>query len=277
MLGKLLKHEFKVTSRYFIPMYLAIAVTTVLLKLSLLFSEDSIFMSIETNTFIDIIQGLLIMVYVLVIGGTLFLSMFLLIRRFYVNVFGDEGYLMHTLPVTGGQILNSKLICAFLWLLSLIPIGLLSFFVLFAGTDIFSDAVYYGPVLMDELAVLNTSGFSIGLIITEAVLAFLLSILCSLLTYYLCIALGQHFMGNHRLLGAVIAYFVLSIFSSMISSIYSATLELTFENAYRIAVPVDIYRMFIVILGMAIIITLIQAIVYYLITRYLLTKKLNLY
>ena len=42
-----------------------------------------------------------------------------LIVRYYRNLYGDEGYLMNTLPVTPAQHVWAKLICAFLWELGL--------------------------------------------------------------------------------------------------------------------------------------------------------------
>lgn len=278
MLGRLLKHEFKVTSRYFIPMFLALAAATLLLKLSLIFSEGSIFVSMELMSFIHFIQGLFIMAYVLVILGIAFLSIFLLIRRFYVNMFGDEGYLTHTLPVTGGQLLNCKLICSITWIFSLFPAGLLSFFVLFAGTDIFTEAGYLFQTLSEELYILQTSGFHVGFILFELIIAAIVSVISSFLSYYLAITLGQHFMGNHRLVGSIVFYFVLSIISSAISSIFSAGLELSANSWFTTTfTPAMAYRLILIVMAIAILISVIQGLIYYFLTRYLLTKKLNLY
>ena len=278
MLGKLLKHEFKVTSRYFFPMFLALAAATLLLKLSLIFSEDSIFLSLEMMSLIHFIQGLFVLAYVLVVLGICFLSVFLLVRRFYVNMFGDEGYLTHTLPVTGGQLLNCKLICSLTWIFSLLPAGLLSFFILFAGTDFFAEAGFILNSFSEELFILQTSGFHVGLIIFELIIGAVITVVCSLLSYYLAITLGQHFMGNHRLAGSVLFYFVLSIISSAISSVFTAVLEFSLNSWYSVTVTPDmVQRLLLLVLGAAILISIIQGLVYYFLTRYLLTKKLNLY
>ena len=277
MLGKLLKHEFKVTSRYFIPMFILIAAITLLLKISLVFSEGSIFMSMEMSTFFNIIQGIFISIYVIVLIGTTILSLFLLIKRFYSNMFGDEGYLTHTLPVSGTQLLNSKLICSFIWILTLIPIWLISFLILFSGTDTLAALSYYGSILIEGAYSLDFNSFSVGLIIAELVLMLILGLICSLLTYYLCITLGQHFWSEHRLIGAILAYLILSVISSAVRSVFTAILEMTIlNNSMFVTIP-TVFQVLTMIFGAAIIITLIQIIVYYIVTNYLITKKLNLY
>ena len=277
MLGKLLKHEFKVTSRWFLPMFLVIAVITALLKVSMILSEGSIFLSLGISTMMSIIEGLFIALYVIILIGTSILALFLLIKRFYSNMFGNEGYLTHTLPVTGTQLLNSKLICSFTWIMSLIPIWIISFLILFAGTDIFSEAGYYTSAITEEIHILNVSGFSIGLIVLELVLLAILSTISALLGYYLSITLGQHYLGEHRLLGAILFYFILSVVSSTISSVFTTVLEnVLLSNAVFLTMA-DAFKLITGIFGYALIVTIIQTIVYYVLTRHFLTKKLNLH
>ena len=277
MLGKLLKHEFKATSRYFIPTFIIIAVVTALLKISMILSEDSIFMSMEISMIISIIQGLFVAIYVFVLVGTSILAIFLLLKRFYSNMFGDEGYLTHTLPASGTQLLNSKLICSFTWIMLLIPVWILSFLILFTGTDYLMVIRYYIEMFTEELSILSTSGFSVGLIGAELVIMAILGSIGMILSYYLSMTLGQHFLGNHRLLGAILFYFVLNVISSTISSIYTTLLENIFYHDAMIVTAADSFRLITVMFAIAIVISLIQCIAYYLLTRYFLTKKLNLH
>ena len=81
MLGKLIHHEFKTTSRLFLPMYICLGVITLLLKLSLTFSfgGDSIFAS-DSSTLLSIVNMLLIMVYVIVLIGIILLTYFMVIH-----------------------------------------------------------------------------------------------------------------------------------------------------------------------------------------------------
>lgn len=276
MLGKLLKHEYKVTARYFVPMYVVVGIMTLLLKLSFLFSGDSAYTTMESNPFLDIVQGLLIAVYVLVVLGTCILSVFFLVKRFYTNMYGDDGYLMHTLPVTGTQLLNSKLICSFTWILSLIPVGLLSFLILFAGTDTFSAISYFWGTLTEQFYTLNISGLSIGITIAESIFYFLLSILAGLLSYYLAIALGQHFLGEHRLMGAILFYFLLSIVASAISSVLNTITEGSL-SLLSVSLSSFMLQAMNLALAMNIVTNLILIVAYYLVLRYLLNQKLNLY
>ena len=51
-------------------------------------------------------------------------------RRFYVNVYGDEGYLTLTLPVKRSYIILSKLIVGMCWLIAQVVVIILSLLIL---------------------------------------------------------------------------------------------------------------------------------------------------
>ena len=48
------------------------------------------------------------------------------IQRFFRGLLGDEGYLMHTLPVSPWQLIGSKLLCAVVTTLLSIVVAILS-------------------------------------------------------------------------------------------------------------------------------------------------------
>ena len=132
-------------------------------------------------------------------------------------------------------------------------------------------------ILMEEARIMSISGFSVGLLVAELIACVLIGIISALLSYYLAITLGQHFMGDHRLLGSIIFYFVLSIISSAISSVFTNIVEQTIYENIMVSAAAALFQAVTIILGIGIVINLILIVVYYLITNYLLTKKLNLY
>lgn len=104
MLGKLLKHEFKASCRIIPIFYLIIAGLMILGTICRLFKIYPI------AIFITI---LLAMGCVAVMVGTLAI----IAVRFYRSMFGREGYLTQTLPVSKGGLLFSRLLLALFWLL----------------------------------------------------------------------------------------------------------------------------------------------------------------
>lgn len=278
MLGKLLKQELKVTSRYFIPMYVSFIVVTLLLKLSFFFSggNEALFVN-GTSALADFFQGLMIFLYVIVLVGINILTYFFIIKRFYSNLFGDEGYLMFTLPVSAGQLIGSKLISALIWLMIMVPMNLLSFVLLFVGTDAYRSFTYYASYFTEELHILSISGYHIGLLVFEIIVIAILSLLCSLLMFYFSIALAQHFFNEHRLLGTIGCYFVLSMIQSMIESFGGIFTNDIFTNILMSSNPVQLFSGIQMALPFTMIIYILLIVAYYIGTHFLIQKKLNLY
>ena len=108
MLGKLLKHEIKATSREYLLLYGAFLIITIFNK---------IFLEVNTgrrNTMISIFQNIFMAAYVLMCMTIFIVTIILIIRRFYKNLLGDEGYLMFTLPVKTYELILSKLVISLL-------------------------------------------------------------------------------------------------------------------------------------------------------------------
>lgn len=274
MLGKLIGHEFKLTARYFIPMYICLGVVTLLLKLSWFFTIDNdvIFMG-STDTFLNLVNVILITIYIIVLVAIFLLTDFIILRRFYTNMFSDEGYLMFTLPVTTKQLINSKLIVAFIWQFLMIPATLLSFFILFINTDILREIPYVWTSVMKEIHILNISGFKIWLLLAELALVFLTELLVVTLMCYLSMTIGQHLLTEHRLLGSVLAFLAIYTVESLISSLISL---LTGSLTIDIISVQEFVRYFGMVLPMGIALNIVYIIIYYVIVHYLLDKKLNL-
>lgn len=278
MLGKLLKQELKVTSRYFVPMYVSFLVVTLLLKLSFFFTGGSETLIVSgTSALADFFQGLMIFLYVIVLIGVNILTYFFIIKRFYSNLFGDEGYLMFTLPVSAGQLISSKLISALIWLLIMVPMNLLSFVLLFVGTDAYHSFTYYTSYFTEELHILSISGYHIGLLVFEIIVIAILSLLCSLLMFYFSIALAQHFFSEHRLLGTIGCYFVLSMIESMIESFGGIFTNDIFSTILMSSNPAQLLSGIQMALPFSMIIYILLIVAYYIGTHFLIQKKLNLY
>ena len=89
MLGKLLKYELKATARTFLPLYGAILVVSVVVRLAFSkFEHADLFMGISALTLFGLFVALAV------------LTLLVIVQRFNNNLLSDEGYLMFTLPVS---------------------------------------------------------------------------------------------------------------------------------------------------------------------------------
>ncbi len=104
MVGKLIKNELKAGFHSIIPIYIVAAVTTGLLTIS--FGFD-----------INWLQAISIILLCLVTAAMFMVTFISVINNFNKSMFRDQGYLTFTLPVTSGQLLFSKALCSFLWVL----------------------------------------------------------------------------------------------------------------------------------------------------------------
>ncbi len=109
MLGKLLRHEMKATSRVFLPFF---GVLLVFAGINKLFLELGFFQKQGLN----FVAGMSMFTYVILVLAIFVLTYVVMIQRFYKNLLGDEGYLMFTLPVKPSSHILAKLFVSTLWM-----------------------------------------------------------------------------------------------------------------------------------------------------------------
>ena len=120
MLKQLLKYEFKATKRRYFGLYLALALLSVVLGVT--FRQEH---ALAHSTSFQNLEVILMIVYVSVILAIAVLCFVNTIQRFYQNLLGREGYLMHTLPVNENQLILSKLLTSMVWVLCSGLVGIL--------------------------------------------------------------------------------------------------------------------------------------------------------
>ena len=112
MLKQLLKYEFKATKSLYFGLYLALALLSVVLGVS--FRQENAW---ADNTNFGRLEVILMVLYLSVLFAIAVLCFVSTVQRFYKNLLGREGYLMHTLPVTETQLILSKLLTSMVWVL----------------------------------------------------------------------------------------------------------------------------------------------------------------
>lgn len=105
MLGKLIKHEIKATSRLIPFIYLAVAAFALVTLIGFQIRNETV--------------GVFACVLMMIAGAAAYITTLVVIAvRFYKSMFAQEGYLTMTLPVSSGKLLFSKSLTAFLWVLA---------------------------------------------------------------------------------------------------------------------------------------------------------------
>lgn len=201
MLSKLIRYEFRSTYQIFLGVYgvmlVLCTVTGTLDRVDRLFNGKL--------PLLGVFLGLSIMFLFAAIVITTVLNL----NRFYKGLFKDEGYLIHTLPVSSWQILAAKLIPATLW-----TIGTTVMMVLSMGLMALASVVVSGE---EVLRYFQAMGEMICSMSGEAVLTLLLcclmtltALVCFILQIYASITLGQQ-VPKHPVGAAVLTWFGINL------------------------------------------------------------------
>ena len=105
MFGRLVKYDFRSMFKQFGFIWPA-ALLLALVNHFTLFGLNS------TSTVGETTAGMAMLVYVAILMAMFIITMIFVIQRFFKGLLGDEGYLMHTLPVRPWQLISSKLLSA---------------------------------------------------------------------------------------------------------------------------------------------------------------------
>lgn len=132
MLGKVFKYDCKTVIRYLCPLYLVIAGFAVMIRLLGFFDKISV---------LQLINGLLIVGFVFLIGFSFLLTGIFCVKHYLENLFKDEGYLTHTLPVKKGTLLLSKVLVALLFIVLTFLVVVVSLIIAFYQGGMFKEAL----------------------------------------------------------------------------------------------------------------------------------------
>ena len=197
----------------------------------------------------------------------------LIIYRFYVSFFTDEGYLTFTLPVTINCHLAVKIVSMFFWNLAALIVTLLGGLIIFGGlyvgyTEEAKEILSGVPFMLEILfSGLTQSVNHMGLQIILSVLALLTTSIFQSLLIYFSICLGCMLFKKRRLLGAIVGIFCVNAIYSLVSTIGSYVLTF-FSLVSEIG--------YLATMGLTIALTTVGIIAVYIGMRNILQKKLNL-
>lgn len=254
MFWNLVRYEFKNVNKWYLALYAAVLVLSVLIGMQVHYYN---YVSFKDS------QPVLLFFLALVFGGlmiTLGIStIFLIIKRFKGSVYDRQGYLTLTLPVSEHHIITAKLVGAFIWSILSSTVLVLSAFIIVTITvpEWISNSELI-PLVGTFLPQLSLMGVS-----------FLLNTISGILCIYLAISIGQLF-NEYRTALAVAAYIgiqivigFIEVFFNTSTNFYVNSLAGFNDNFYMGA-------------GISIVEELIFIAIFYLGTYYILRNKVNL-
>ena len=264
MLGKVMKHEMKATWKVLFPQAMVLVGVTLI---GMLMMKMQVFEA-DIGALVGLAMLLLYIIGLIALSVTAFI--FLLVR-FYHSMYGAEGYLSHTLPVTTFSLINGKLLVAVFWhAITSILVYVSAFsLIVTAGLNLGNEGE---RIKLEEL--LQQLGDMIGISIPAL---FGWAILYSVV--YASMAIGQLF--RHKVAMSIVMYGVLYAILQIISFVISINSANGFVEKQAAMgddsfFSITIANMYGNIFSKSMILYIGVSIVCYIITALITHKKLNL-
>lgn len=239
MLGKLIKHEFRNTRMVGLLLLSAVAMATLMgllvflapmwrsMRSSRYYYDDSVGVFL-----INMVSVFSIILYVMLLVGAIYAIFIYLVVHFYRSMYTNQGYLLHTLPVTKNQILVSKILVSTIWTF-LIYIAMLVSVAIFLLTMV---STISGESIAELLGSMSDFFSQIEMLIREVDLQYqirigwygvlmfanlALGVPSGLIIMFGAVSIGQLF-SKHRVLMAIVGYIGILIVRWILSSLFQA-------------------------------------------------------
>lgn len=260
MLLKLLKYDFKYIFKIMIPCYVAGIIVTIFSSFTI--SSQDIWENNPLLDFYDVISDSIQGLHIFIMVAIPIITIIWCILYFYKHLFGQEGYLTNTLPVTHHQLLLSKTISIFT--ACVLTSVVLAFMTLVYNSIIFGEDIVY-IIKMVIQSVFEFADLSEILIFINGLVVAMVSILAYMLIIFMSIAIAQ--FTKHRVIMSFVVYFIVQQF--IVNPIF---IGLVFIVAPSVGNIIGINES---LICMTIFYSIIAVICYY-ITAYIMKNKLNL-
>ena len=210
MFGKLMKYELKATYKWYLIISGVLAILSIFAGLlaSSVITGAATYTADTTYTIVGII---VLVIFAGYIGLTL-TNYIIIIRRFYNNIFGREGYLTWTLPTGSHTVLLVKVTSALIWSIFCF-ISLILSLLIFLGVIGLAQQKNIFDVIGPVFEHIGSS------LIWQSLLFQVLATISGILMLYCAISLGQLFI-NSRIVMAFVFGFILWVVLSIIGRLF---------------------------------------------------------
>ncbi|MBQ7065820.1 MAG: hypothetical protein IJN92_03280 [Lachnospiraceae bacterium] len=227
MLKKLFTHEWK-ESWKMVTLFNVIVIVFTLIGALAMTNKNWAEAMEENEWYAIIFMSYFMLYYFAILALSLATTLYFFIR-FYRNFYTDQGYLMHTLPVTSNQLIISKALVMYIWqMLSGIVICISVFvlingFIVGAGEDVTIWELF--AEIFSEIEV-TPMVVAVGII---SVFMLIGSQISAILFGYLAISLGQ-LSKNHKLIASIGIYMGMQTLLQMLGSVFQIGFNVAVTN-----------------------------------------------
>ncbi|MBQ3421462.1 MAG: ABC transporter permease [Romboutsia sp.] len=209
MLGKLMKYEFKATGRTILPLYGGLLIFALILRV---LSSN---LEFSTSNFSKFVIALSIFIYGFIMATVFVATFFIIVQRFRKNLLGDEGYLMHTLPIMPYKNILSKLITSSVWSIVSCIIASFSILILVVNKNIIY--MFFYNIIPSIKSAFDEFGILAYVIFVEIIILALLNLVQFILALYASISIG-HLFNSSKILLSIAAFIALNAIEGFITS-----------------------------------------------------------
>ncbi|MBP7060132.1 MAG: hypothetical protein KBA87_06900 [Lachnospiraceae bacterium] len=271
MLIKIFKYDFLESGRKLLPGILAMLLLSLAQGIVLAYN---LVKKNAVNGSLQIIFGILIVVVTAFIIGIIIAAMIIQITQYNSTIYGARGHLTNVLPVNTSSMLGGKLLSASLWVLISIMVSGIAIAIIFGCLFLnlgAHDQEGARQIFSQLLKQAREYGFF--QLFAQAVLGTVIGIVELVITLYLCVSLGQ-LVSKMKVLVGIVAFFVISFIESKIDSLLQV--QNSFDKYHGL---VEKHQDVSVVINngwSGIIVSLAFAVIFFFITRWLLSRTLNL-
>jgi len=233
---KYMKYEIKGTYKFIAGIILAVIIATTTLQFTIFNGLESIQNGNNPNNYIgNTIFPIVMLITMFIIMGSVIALLIYIVSSFRKELSEDRGYLTFTLPITGKEILGSKLLISLLYLT-------IYGVVIFAYNAILALILFKDQIALLNNYITNQTNFIISFIIEAIIsvgLTLFISVTVTLLLIYLAITLSKVTLGNRKIGGLWFIIFLIldslySYISFNISKIFPYVMSLEDLKIYNI-------------------------------------------
>jgi hypothetical protein len=268
---KLIKYEFRSSIGFIGILWAGLLAAGLLMGITNKVTQN-LFAGEGNQVIKNLLEAIPLIIYFALFVAMIVATIIIVVVRFYKGLLGEEGYLMHTLPLKTWQLITAKGIVAAIVVIAGGIVAVLSVVTIICINDSREAFAVLSEIFKELEAepILILIGF-------EFIILGIFGVLKSIYQVYASLCIGQ-LVNRHRILLAVGAYIGINIvlgviFSIVVSFVDTAHIESLFEDAVRVLGETGLAN---AVMGVMILVTVIQLVIFHIVSERIMTKKLNL-